>query len=496
MNGGNPTVSDSDGESNWLRSEQEFSRRKLMALVGTAAILSLETVLGIHDHSVSTPTSQAAGQSTNFTSTTALPETAETTAPETATATATETQSPMFVDIREFGAAVDGITDDTEAFLDALNAVPAGGTVFVPPGDTVISPRHNRRNPEDSKAALPIERPTDGLTIRGAGSGRKGSRLVMGPDHTDNHKALEISASSEDSSDDERQPVTIRDLTIDGMWQNQGGADSNFPNGFGIHVNRTTGPFRLQNCILRGWSTNGALLSAAGVSVDYCTFERNGHGALQDGNRGHGFNANPPDGGSVTATNCVFRHNSGEGVDTLGGKLTVRNSVFRNNGWGVKLNPGVEAVTLEHCKMVDSSYMHIHCVPSGDEGTGRLRLHSVVLEKSTWPAISLNQRPGTLEGDKILIRNANSENQKNSAISVNAYSQLGNRTLDIGTLSIHDVVGNAVHFEHAAGSIGTLKYSGTEGIGKTADVSLGTVTEADPIDVKVPSESDVGSISM
>lgn len=49
-------------------------------------------------------------------------------------------QKMQIFNVKDFGAIGDGITDDTQAFLDAIAAVPEmGGVVFVPPGTYIIS---------------------------------------------------------------------------------------------------------------------------------------------------------------------------------------------------------------------------------------------------------------------------------------------------------------------------------------------------------------------
>lgn len=52
-------------------------------------------------------------------------------------------QGKPFVDTREYGAKGDGITDDTEKLQLAINAVPAGGCLFVAPGRYIISDQLN-----------------------------------------------------------------------------------------------------------------------------------------------------------------------------------------------------------------------------------------------------------------------------------------------------------------------------------------------------------------
>lgn len=62
---------------------------------------------------------------------------------------ATVSPRPVWLDIRDYGAALNGTTDDTTANQNALNAIPASGGVVCIPGTTLISatliPKSNTR---------------------------------------------------------------------------------------------------------------------------------------------------------------------------------------------------------------------------------------------------------------------------------------------------------------------------------------------------------------
>jgi hypothetical protein len=79
-----------------------------------------------------------------------------------------------------------------------------------------------------------------------------------------------------------------------------------------------------------------------------------------------------------------------------------------------------------------------------------------------------------------------------AGIFTDADSPKGDRIVDIGMLSVHNVVGSALHFEHASGSIDRLIHSDTDGIGSVDAVTIGTETVGDPISVSLPQRSAVG----
>jgi hypothetical protein len=283
----------------------------------------------------------------------------------------------------------------------------------------------------------------------------------------------------------------IRDLTVDGNWSEQEPADGDWANGFGIQIRGNSQAITIENCVFQNWITNGGLLSASGIRVRNSTFRNNGLGAAQEGRNGHGLNVNTQgSNGRVIIENCLFANNTGQAVDNNGGRMTIRNSVFKNNGAGIKLEADTEDVFLENVHIIGDSEtsIPIKCVPTGSEGTGRLRLQSVIIENAGWPAIDLPGRPGTVTGDNILIMNVDQENHRDAGFYIRS-----ERTVDIGTLSIHDVSGTAVDFSGASGQIDELVYSGVSGVGNTADVAIGTSREGSPISVSVPSESEIGA---
>lgn len=492
-----------DSVSGDSASGETIGRRNALKLLGGAAAVSVSAILGVREIG---PETANAGAGTNN------PDPAPTASPNppanptAAEAASSPTPAPDDVevpdipedqlgalDIRDFGAEIDGVTDDTEAIHRAIDAVDPGGTVIFPPGEIKIAAMNKGTGANRlPSAAIPIDRPDDGLTIRGIGPGPFGTRLVMDGGHKLNHIGFGIPHDA-DSAGDEHSGLTIRDLTLSGNWSRQTPEDR-FPNGFGVNIVGDSRDVVFENCIFRDWATNGGLMRAPGIRIRNCTFIHNGYGLFQDGNRGHGFNVNTTGkSGRVVAENCLFVDNTGNGVDVRGGKATIRNSVFRRHGFGLKIKHNVEETVIENCRFVDSEHHHIHCVPNGNEGTGTLRLQSVVMEDSRYPAITLNQRPGTLEGSDILIKNANTADPKEGAIYINADSPLGDRHVDIGTLSIHDMNGDAIDFSHAVGEIDRLVHSGTEGVGDSADVTIDTVENGGPINVSVPDESEVGA---
>lgn len=470
--------------------ELDRSRRRFLKMFAGGAAVSIGAGLGIWSSGGTSAEDPSASPTPPPTSTSAP--TLQPTQTPTSTPEPTPTPPPKTVDIRDFGAAVDGETDDTRAILNAISTVRVSGTVVVPPGDVRVSARENGYDHTESKAAIPMERPDDGLTLRGGGPDK--TRLFMGPDHERNHKGIGVLDEYSGTAGSEHSGLTVRDLTFDGNWEAQSESDGRVPNGFGVDIRGTERNITFENCVFENWATNGGLMAAPGIRIRNCSFKHNGYGIAEMGSSGHGFNVRTTSGpGRVVAENCYFFDNTGNGVDIRGGKATIRNSVFKRHGFGVKIKPKVEEAVLENCQLLDSEHMHIHCVPSGDEGTGLLRLRSVVMKNSKWPAITLNQRPGVLKGTDILIKDADTEDNKQGAVFIDSHSPLGDREVDIDRLSIHGTTGAAIDFSNAYGRIGELIHTETDGVGDSAEVDVDEAEIDDPISVSVPSISDVGA---
>jgi hypothetical protein len=395
----------------------------------------------------------------------------------------TPTEEPLQeVTITEFGAKVDGTTDDTAAFREAIEAVEPGGTVIVPEGDVVV------RADAKTSTAIDMQRPLQGVTIRGVTTdGPPKSRIVMGGGHPHNHKAIQI-RKAEGNGKESGGNFTIRDLVFDGNWSEQVGGDGTFPNGFGVDVRGTGQGVLFENCIFQNWATNGAIMEADDLVVRNCTFHHNGYGAATVDRDGHGMNAGAEPNG-VLVENCLFTDHTGTGVDSSRGKVTVRNSVFNGNQFGVKLNDASKEVVLENCcfDMKGSGKQCIYSIPKRN-GVGTLRLDRVHIDNAQWPGIDLPSKARVV-GTDVLLTNCNRSGVRRGALYLNSGSEI-----DIERLSIHDSQGGAVQFRDASGRIETLIHSGNSGgVGERSRVVIGRSIVGLPIPLETPDASSVGA---
>jgi hypothetical protein len=223
-------------------------------------------------------------------------------------------------DIRAYGAAVDGETDDLKAVQTALDkAAEVGGTVLVPKGTTVISnaiqlgPRHS------------------GVTLRGVGYD---SHVRLDGGHRDNHYGILVDSEGGNSIVN----LTIEGLRLDGNRDNQVRE-----HGLGIQIARGNGNEVDRGIVVRNVWSHDWMLEGLGV--------RRGGVMVRDvrvwNNRLHGIGVNH----QSEATNVisgVYAWNNGlYGIDVGGsGRNIVTDFVLVNNGWGFKTGGGKPDMTI------------------------------------------------------------------------------------------------------------------------------------------------------
>lgn len=128
-----------------------------LTLYGSTAqkLVQLQAAVTALEKDVAKLKTQVAGLSTSTTTTTLPPTTSTST-------TSTSTTVPGALNVRDYGAKADGVTDDTAAIQRAIDACPTGGTVSFPAGTYAINSTVYLRS---------------GITITGAGTNQ--TVLVM-----------------------------------------------------------------------------------------------------------------------------------------------------------------------------------------------------------------------------------------------------------------------------------------------------------------------------
>jgi len=383
------------------------------------------------------------------------------------------------VSVLDFGAVLDGVTDDTTATQNALNAAAPDGTVLIPPGELRIGAHGS-----DTKTALAVDQRHSNVTIQGAGPGN--SVIRMAPDHEGVHWGIRVLPDKGSSVDD----LTIMDLTLDGR-----GSDQNYRVGIGIDVESTTKTqaVTVRNAVVQNWAVNGLTIESPGTRIIDCTLRNNGKKSHKAGGfDGHGVVSRFDLGvtGKTVVDGCLFENNTGAGLDNGSGRAVLRNSVIKNCGYGVKLNEATTRQVLENVHIADChSEPGIYNI-SSNEDAGELVLRNVRIEGSPDPGIYL-PAGNTISGDNIAIVDTN----KTGELRAGVMSTEEGRRFDVGKMSVHGTDGGyAVDLRGSKGSIGILiQGDNDKGIGKLGSVSTGTIKHGEPLAFSLPKQEDVGA---
>jgi len=381
----------------------------------------------------------------------------------------------MVEDIRDHGATVDGSTDDTDAINSAIDAAAPDGTVYLPEGDILMG-THDRM-------PVILTEEEGGLTIEGAGPEK--TNLVMAGGQTDSHFGFYVDPSSGSSV----SGLRFRNFTLDGQ-----GLEQDYSIGLGIKVtNDGSGAqsVEVRDCIVKDWAVNGIVFKAPGGRVYNSSIIKNGRKREQaTGLDGHGLNCDYAGSGTVVADGCLFQDNTGAGADNGSGTLRIRNSVIDRCGYAVKINQESTEQRIENTLISNiQTEPGIYNIPA-DDTSADLVLNSVVLDTVEMAGIDL-PAGGSISGDQIVVKNAN----QNGTQGAGFMARDEGRSFNIGEVSVHGTIsGAAVLFRNSGGSIDRLVHGGNDaGLGDTGGVNVSSVESGDPLNVSVPSTSDVGA---
>jgi len=296
------------------------------------------------------------------------------------------TRGTAVVSVKDYGAAGDGVRDDTASFQAAINALPStGGTVQVPAGTYLIDPTVNVRLRSSMHLQLDA-----GAILQAKSNAAERAYVLMVMEKND----VEISGGRIIGDRDTHlgttgewghgimirgsNRVTVRDIHISNGWGDGisiGGAaktglptvpstdvaianvvctnnrrqgltigcsrnvkvyDSEFSNSNGIAPQcgidiepdandlRTTDTVLIQNCLIRGNKGNGILAykRVTGVTVKYCTMEYNG---------GYGMLTVGALSGFVTQNRFLHNALCGLMFSSTTDNYQASSNVFRNN---------------------------------------------------------------------------------------------------------------------------------------------------------------------
>ncbi len=252
-------------------------------------------------------------------------------------------------DIRDFGAAVDGTTDDTQAVREAIDAAAAGETVFFPEGTTLVSAGGNGNN-----AAIQLdgdEIPAD-LTIRGAGSG---SIVKMDGGHEGQHRVFWFEVNSGYDN------LVIRDVAVDGNkneQQSQPGNGGHAFHSFNADSANVPVDVLIENVWVENCNQSGITPRHGGFVVNRCTVQNCTKHGISPDSWTDVYKHDPP----IEVKNCYTAGNgqdgetSAYGVNVSGGKVIVEDCVCENNAQGTKTTPQVIEATYRRVRFKNNDY--------------------------------------------------------------------------------------------------------------------------------------------
>jgi hypothetical protein len=229
------------------------------------------------------------------------------------------------LDIRDFGAAVDGTTDDTEAVRSAVDAAARGDSVFFPEGVTLVGDGYKR--------SIWLESSHSGITLRGVG---ESSVIKQAGGHTRNNQVIYIKGDTDPTD------ITVRDLRVDGNRTNN---DDRTTQGVMVWPPGNTENILFENVWVENCSATGYRISSGGVRLNYCTARYNSM---------HGFN---PTASSpairIEVTNVLSHHNDLYGIDDSCGDSYIDGFVVHDCVYGMKNTLETEQTEIKNGRITD-----------------------------------------------------------------------------------------------------------------------------------------------
>lgn len=245
------------------------------------------------------------------------------------------------LDIRDFGAAVDGTTDDANAIRRAILSAEDGDTIRFPAGTTLVSTSLNDFN---AGILLDSSRIPENLTLTGEGND---SVVRLAESQPEVHSVFRLVGAEPFDG------LSISQLRIDGKRSSQTGVG-----GHGILIFNSanaTEPadvsFRdlcVESCTQTGFS-----VYRGDVNIQYCSVRDCGIHGVNIGNGVPDSDDVPPV--RVSKTFCARngKPRGTYGINCSGGNILVENSICANNGQGTKttsnsINVTYRRVLLQH----------------------------------------------------------------------------------------------------------------------------------------------------
>lgn len=383
-----------------------------------------------------------------------------------------------YLDIRDYGAVVDGRTDDTSAIRATIQSASQGDTILLPAGTTVVS-----TEAVDERSAIHLnadEIPSD-LTIRGRG---KQSTIKFADNQERSSKVFRFSGN------DTFGGLSLTQFRIDGNKANQSERG-----GHGIRVDggtsaTTPADIRFQHLWIDSCNQTGLSLWRGGIVVSQTTIRRCAKHGISIGETGMEGDTVPV----VMITRSLLERNGKDGpgvtygINCSGGNVLVSYCVAQNNAQGTKTTDNsIETiyyrVRLEHND-------HHGYIRAGEETSTRSRVtfDDVVSRSNGEPGFRLSRDTDYVIPTQILSRANQGDNIAiTNDASLDAETVWSNNANDSYGLVSDSVIGGEIRNYHPYDN-------GTGPVDKNDRLSIVDMERRDKRDIEtVPNARQVGA---
>lgn len=380
------------------------------------------------------------------------------------------------LNISDYGAAVDGTTDDTQAVQDAFADAAPGDEVYFPAGTTLV------KSPQPDTHGVPAlcydeaDHASD-VTLRGEGAD---TVVKLDGGHSKNHMLLTVNTRENGLN------LAIRDMTFDGNKANNSGKGR----GVQIRHRNTSSPGKndilLRNIHIYDANTKNLALNANGIRVE--------RSSITGAGQKHGIGIRPDNRfrPRIEVSGCYCANNGLYGIDASSGYSYIEDCVLENNGWGTKTTHDTHGATYRRVRLHNNSHMGYTRPPTDQTISQRtqLEMDKVIATSNGWAGFIFPIDTDATVGTILAKDNCQDNQVANVLIKDDA-------NVDATEIRSHNAANGTGLNSGTAGTarVDTYKHSLNPNgpLGGTDNLSIGEQVETDIEDItEVPTADEVG----